>query len=73
MRMIFYARMRNDQNTKHQEKGRHRLNSFNTWEMNIIIIIIIISINENLTLYVVLSGSVKENNRLYLQMGFDKK
>ena len=30
MRMNFYARMRNDQNTKHQEKGRLRLNILNT-------------------------------------------
>ena len=30
MRMNFYARTRNDQNTKHQEKGKHSLNSFNT-------------------------------------------
>ena len=30
MRMNFYAQTRNDQNTKHQEKGKHRLNIFNT-------------------------------------------
>ena len=28
--MSFYARMHNNQTTKHQEKGKHRLNSYNT-------------------------------------------
>ena len=28
--MNLYARARNDQNTKHQEKGKHGLNRFNT-------------------------------------------
>ena len=30
MCMNFYARMRNGQKMKHQEKGGHRINSFNT-------------------------------------------
>ena len=28
--MNVHAQMRDDQKTKHQEKGKHRLNSFNT-------------------------------------------
>ena len=30
MRMNLYAQMRNNQNNNHQEKGRHRINNFNT-------------------------------------------